>query len=103
MKIREFTFVTEDKEKPIKVVYEDDFRMIQTGDFTIEVARRLTPMESEKLLNDMFGSTDIGILDCRDIPDEIINEFISIGCTSFQLTPEEVSKILEGYEVQQNE
>lgn len=102
MKIREFTFVPEDKENPIKVVYEDDFKVIQTGDYTIETVRKLTPMESEKLLNDMFGSTDIAALDCSDISDEeiyrIVDEFNSIGCTSFQFTANELKKILERQE-----
>ena len=76
MKIREFTFVPEDKDRPIKMVYEDDFKAIQTNDCTIEVVKRLTPMESEKLLNDIFGTTDVGILDCSDIADEEIDKIV---------------------------
>lgn len=67
MKIREFTFITEDKDKPIKIVFEDDFKVIQTNDCTIEVLKILSSMESKKLLKDMFGTTDIGVLDCSDI------------------------------------
>lgn len=73
MKICEFTFITEDKERPIKMVYEDDFKVMQTDDFTIETVRRLTPMESEQLLENMFGSTDIGVLDCSDMSQEEID------------------------------
>ena len=67
MKIREFTFIPENKDKPIKMVFEDDLKVIQANDCTIEVIKRLSPMESEKLLKDMFGTTDIGVLDCSDI------------------------------------
>ena len=67
MKIREFTFIPENKDKPIKIVFEDDLKVIQTNDCTIEVIKRLSPMESEKLLKDMFSTTDIGVLDCSDI------------------------------------
>ena len=37
------------------------------------------------------------------VDSNIIDKFNSIGCTSFQLAPEEVRKTLEGCEVQQNE
>lgn len=72
MKICEFTFIPEDKDKPIKMVYEDDFKVIQTGDYTIETIRRLTPME----LENMFGTTDVGILDCGDMFDEEIDRIV---------------------------
>lgn len=71
MKIREFTFITENKDKPIKMVFEDDLKVIQTNDCTIEVLKRLSSMESEKLLKDMFGTTDIGVLDCSDIKENL--------------------------------
>jgi len=105
MKFREFTFVPEDKDKPIKVVYEDDFKVIQTNDCTIEIVKRLTPMESEKLLNDMFGTTDVGILDCSDMTDEeidrIVEEFNNIP-EVYPVTNKELQKILERLENESN-
>ena len=98
MKIREFTFVPEDKERPIKMVYEDDFKVIQTDDCTIEAVRRLTPMESEQLLKDMFGGTDIGILDCSDMSQEEIDKIVDKFCDIPEVYPiraEDLKKILE--------
>lgn len=99
MKIREFTFIPEDKEKPIKMVFENDFKAVQTTDCTIEMVRRLSPIESEHLLRNMFGTTDVGILDCSDMSDEeidrIVDEFNSIGCTSFQMTADELREFIE--------
>lgn len=77
MKIREFTFIPEDKEKPIKMVYEDDSGFVKTNDCTIEYVKRLTPMESEQLLKEMFGTTNIGVLDCSDMTDEEIDRIVS--------------------------
>lgn len=77
MKFREFTFIPECKDKPIKVIYEDNSGFIKTNDCTIEYLRRLTPMESEAVLMGMFGTTDIGVLDCSDMTDEEINSIIS--------------------------
>lgn len=76
MKFREFTFIPEDKEKPLKVVYEDDSGFIKTNDCTIEYFKRLTPMESESLLNNIFGSTNIGAFDCSGMSDEEIEKIV---------------------------
>lgn len=76
MKIHEFTFVPEDRDKPIKVVYEDDFKATRTDGFIIEIAKKLTHTESEKLLNDMFGTTNVGILDCSYMSDEEFNKIV---------------------------
>lgn len=76
MKFYEFTFIPEDIEKPIKVVYKDDSGFIKTNDCTIEYFKRLTPMESKHLFANIFGSTNIGILDCSDMTDEEINEIV---------------------------
>lgn len=76
MKFREFTFVPKDRDKPIKAVYEDDFKVVQTDDFIIEIAKKLTHTESEKFLDDMFGTTDVGILDCSYMSDEEFNRIV---------------------------
>lgn len=91
MKIHEFTFVTEDRSKPIKMVFEDDVKVIQTSDCTIEVIKKLSSMESEKLIKDMFGTTDIGVLDCSNIKccdncehsyeDETLDGYWQLYCT----------------------
>lgn len=66
MKFREFTFIPEDKDMPIKAVYEDDNRFIEIDDCIIEYRRKLSPMEAEKVFRDMFGTTDVGVIniDC---------------------------------------
>ena len=46
MNFSEFIFIPEDKNKPIKVVYEND-GLIEVDDCTIEYTRRLSPTESE--------------------------------------------------------
>ena len=76
MNIREFAFIPEDKEKPIKVIYEDNSGFVKTNDCTIEYIRRLTPMESEAVLMGMFGTADIGVLDCSDMTDEEIDRIV---------------------------
>lgn len=63
MKFNEFIFAPEDRDNPLKVVYEDDTGIIQTNDCTIEVVRKLTSMESVKLIKNIFSTTDVGILD----------------------------------------
>lgn len=67
MKFREFTFIPEDKNRPIKVVYEDNDGLVATDDCTIEYTRKLSSMESENLLTDMFGTTDIGVISIDNI------------------------------------
>ena len=66
MKLSEFIFVPEDKDRPIKVVYEND-GLIEVDDCTIEYTRRLSPTESEKLFRDMFGTTDVGVISIDNI------------------------------------
>lgn len=73
MKFCECMFVSEDKDRPIKIVYEND-GMIEINDCTIEYTRRLSPMESSNLLRDMFGTTNVGMLDCSDMSDEEISK-----------------------------
>lgn len=64
-----------DRDKPVKMIYRDDTEMIiQTDDYTFEYTRKLSLMEVEKLLMDLFGTTKVGILDCSDMSDEEIAE-----------------------------
>lgn len=60
MKIREFIFIPEE--------------LVQVDDCTLEYRKKLSLVESEKLLKDMFGTTNVGILDCSDMSDEEIDE-----------------------------
>lgn len=83
--------------KPIKIIYEDGFKVKGDG-YDIEVKKELTPLEAQQIIYNIFGSNDIAALDCSDIPNEIIDKFNSIGCTSFQLTPEDIKEILERQE-----
>ena len=76
MRFHELTIVPEDKDKPIKMVYEDDIGIIKANDYTIELTRKLTPVEAEKLLEDMFGTTNVGILDCSYMSDEELNQIV---------------------------
>ena len=39
--------------------------------FDIEIRKKLSGVEAEKLLIDIFGTTDIGILDCSDIKEDL--------------------------------
>lgn len=64
--------------------------------YILEIKRKLSSSEIESI----FGSTDIAALDCSDMSDEeidrIVDEFNSIGCTSFNhlsLTEEEIKAI----------
>lgn len=83
--------------QPIKIVYEDGFKVEGDG-YDIKVTKPLTPSKAQQIIYNIFGSTDIAALDCSDIPDEIIDKFNSIGCTSFNhlsLTEEEIKALLK--------
>ena len=67
MKFREFTFIPEDKDRPIKVIYEDDHSLVEVDDCTIEYTRKLSPMEAAKLFIDIFGTTDIGVTSIDEV------------------------------------
>lgn len=65
-----FILPNKQKDKSIKIVFEDDVKVAVNGD-DIEIRRKLSDIETEKLLIDMFGTTNIGILDCSDIKEDI--------------------------------
>ena len=77
MKFHELTIIPEDKYKPIKIVYEDDVGVTQTGDFTIEFVKKLHGIELENFLKDVFGTTKVGIFDCRNVSDEEIERIMN--------------------------
>lgn len=72
--IYEYTFTPDDRDRPVKMVYGDDEEVILTNDGIVEFTRKLSPMEVEKLLIDLFGTTKVGILDCSNMSDEEIAE-----------------------------
>lgn len=65
------------KDKPITIAFEDEKNVISIDDCTFTFSRKLTPMQSEKLLKDIFGTTDVGVLDCSNMYDEEFNEIIN--------------------------
>lgn len=86
-------------DKPIQIVFEGDIK-VEGDDNNIEVTKRLSKMEAEHLLLNTFGTTDVGVLDCSNKTEEeiaeinrIVDEFNSIGCTSFRLTSEELKEV----------
>ena len=70
-----FILPNEPKDKPIKIVFEDDVKVTANGN-DIEIKRKLFDVEAEKLLNDIFGTTNIGILNCIGMTDEEINKIV---------------------------
>ena len=65
-----YFIIPESKDKPIKMVIEDSVKVTSNGN-VIEIKRHLSSMEAEKLLNDIFGTTNIGVLDCSNINEDI--------------------------------
>ena len=93
-------YITPPDDKPIKVVYEGDIK-VEGRDNEIIVSQKLSEMMAENLLMELFGTTDVGILDCSNMTEEehaeidrIVDEFNKIGCTSFQVTADELKEIL---------
>ena len=101
MKIYEFTLIPDDKERPIKIVYDNGVKFRETGDCTIEMVKHLTPMESEGLLMDLFGTTDVRVLDCSDMAEEefnkIVDRFADIPTVN-PITYDELVKAMELFE-----
>ena len=71
-----FIVPNESKDKSIKVVFENSVA-ITTDNDDIEIKKKLSRFEAEKLLIDIFGTTNIGIFDCSDITDEEIDRYIN--------------------------
>lgn len=71
-----FIVPNESKDKPIKIVFENDVAItIDNDDITIK--RKLSRFEAEKLLTDIFGTTNIGVVDCSNMTDEEIERAIN--------------------------
>ena len=70
-----FILPKESKDKSIKIIFEDDVK-VTANDNDIEIKRKLSNIEAEKLLIDIFGTTNIGILNCSDMTDEEINKIV---------------------------
>lgn len=88
-------------DKPIKVVYGNDWK-VEDDRNELVFSKRLSEIESENLLMELFGTTDVGILDCSNMTEEeiaeidrFVDEYNKIGCTSFQVTADELEKILQ--------
>lgn len=77
MEICEFMFISEDKEKPIKIVFENDSDFVEIDDCMIEYIKRLSSMDSEQFLKEIFGAINIGVFDCSDMTDEEINRIVN--------------------------
>ena len=77
MKFHELTIIPECNDKPIKIVYENDVNVTQTGDFTIEFVKKLRGIELEKFFKDIFGTTKIGIFDCSNMSNEEIESIMN--------------------------
>ena len=86
-------------DKPVKIVIEDNVKVSSVSDYDIEIKKKFNSLETEKLLKDIFGDTNIATYDCSDMSDEeidrIVNKWNDIGCTSLQLTPKELKEILK--------
>lgn len=70
------------KDKSITIVFEDEIKVISIDDYTFTFSKKLTPMQSEKLLKDIFGTIDVGLLDCSNMPNEefeLINNYLEQG------------------------
>lgn len=82
MEVSELTFVTEDKDKPIKIVYENDLKIAHIDDYTFEISGKIYGIKAERIISNMFGTTELAMLDCSDMTDEeidrIVNELNSI-------------------------
>lgn len=92
-----YFILTEPKDKPIKIIIEDNVKVTSNGN-VIEIKKHLCSMEAEKLLNDIFGTTNIAVLDCSDITDEeidrIVEKFNSIP-EVYPITTEDLEKVLK--------
>ena len=65
-----YFIIPKPKDKPIKVVVEDSVKVTSNGN-VIEIKKHLSSIEAKSLLNDIFGTTNIGILDCSNIKEDL--------------------------------
>lgn len=76
MKFCELTIMPEDKNRHIKIVYENDEYETRVDDCTITFSKKLTPEETRCFLEDMFGTTSLGVYDVSHMSDEEIKQII---------------------------
>ena len=65
-----FILPNKPKDKPIKIVFVADVKVTANSN-DIEIKRKLSDAEAEKLLIDIFGTTNIGTLDFSDIEEGV--------------------------------
>ena len=65
-----FIVPNESKDKPIKIVFENDIAITIDND-DIKIKRKLSRFEAEKLLTDIFGTTNIGIFNINDVKEDL--------------------------------
>ena len=84
-------------EKPIKVIFEDVTELKMDG-YNIEIKGKLSGIQAEKIIGNIFGTTDIAALDCSDMSEEeidrIVDNFNSIP-EVYPIRTEDLKKILE--------
>lgn len=84
--------------KPLKIIIKDEAKSTSNAiddKFVIEISRKLDPFEAKALLYEIFGTDEVGVVNISDVSDDFIDEFNSIGCTSFQFTVEELEKLIK--------
>lgn len=87
--------------KPLKIIIKDESKSTSNvidDKFVIEISRKLDPFEAKKkktLLYEIFGTDEVGVVNVSDVSDDFIDEFNSIGCTSFQFTAEELEGLIK--------
>lgn len=60
------------QEKPIKVSFEDEPEVKVIDCDHIEIKEKLSGIKAEKIISDIFGTTDIAAYDCGDMSNEEI-------------------------------
>lgn len=67
--------IPEQTEKPIKII-SHDVAIKSNNDNSINIIKKLSPLETKKLFIDLFGTTDVGVLSCNDMSDEELNRML---------------------------
>lgn len=70
-----YFIIPKPQDTPIKIVIEDNVK-ITSNENVIEIKRHLSSMEVKNLINNIFGTTNIGVIDCSDISEQEFNEII---------------------------
>ena len=58
------------EQKPIKIVFQDDMEVNEYGN-DIAIKRKLSGIEAEKFITDIFGSTDIAVIPTSEIREDL--------------------------------